>query len=309
MATVTEFLADVRRRAMQPQATASGSAAADILKYAQIELETRLFPLILRMREEYFLTRKKTPIVSGQRNYLIPSSAIGTRLRNLFWERTDGSLVKLSWVSNDDLEDYGPPNAGLPSGFALRAETVQLWPKPEGANGYLVFEYYARPPEMTADAVTSYTISSYDSANTRWNLSASTIASGTYNIMRVQNGFTWGVAAIAGSLATSPSNIFTPTNSYDVPEDPGLLAGFKIYTGSIDFVPVPQEMYGVLVEFTAAALLRHLGFQEQGLAAEQAAQRMGSDLLQTYEPRVEGAGKKLTKGILSQMARPWWLWR
>ena len=80
--TTTEFLASVKRRISMP-AQQSLLDDDDILSLGDECLTAYVVPMLVSIRQDYFVYVQDTPLVSGQSNYDIPYRALGRSLRDL----------------------------------------------------------------------------------------------------------------------------------------------------------------------------------------------------------------------------------
>lgn len=141
--TTTALVADIRRRAMLPASTQVLSDA-DLVSLANDELQEYVVPLLVGTAEEYLIATETVTLVPGTAEYVIPSRAVGNKLRDV------QMLVGDVWVSLGRVE---PENAsryttqGTPSSYMFQGAKVVLVPPPS-SSGQLRFSYYRRPGKL-----------------------------------------------------------------------------------------------------------------------------------------------------------------
>jgi hypothetical protein len=107
-----------------------------------------IVPIIRRQREEYFVVKKRVPVVDNQRAYRIPPRAVGGQIRNLYW--WDGTTRhRMRKVEPDDEHLYqGNDTAwNATPWFMLEGMTVVL-PDSFEADGSLEFSFMIRPGQL-----------------------------------------------------------------------------------------------------------------------------------------------------------------
>lgn len=92
----SDLLTDVRRSGMLPDSAPSGVSDADILAAASKEMWSRLVPLVLSVREEFYVQQSTQALVANQQLYRIPPRAIGTKLRDVYLVQSNGSQQRLN---------------------------------------------------------------------------------------------------------------------------------------------------------------------------------------------------------------------
>jgi hypothetical protein len=133
----------VRRRGMLPPGSPENITDDDILAFANEELQSYIVPLVLSVREEYFVAVLDTNVVADQAAYDIPSDAIGLKLRSVQLSNGTGGYYDLPRVEPERVDEYGA--LGAPQAYYLRANSVMLVPVPTAAGATLRLAYFKRP--------------------------------------------------------------------------------------------------------------------------------------------------------------------
>lgn len=314
--TVTDFLADVRREGMLPSTSADGTATADILAQAQYELESRLLPLILQVREEYLIVQKRIAITAGRSSYQIPRRAILGMVREVVLRKSNGDLKPLVRIELESVREMYPSqsqNTGEPEAFLVRGDYIQVFPTPSSTTGSLQVEFPCRPGRMDTTATTSGDpVTAVSSTSTTVTFSAGSLpalAETEYliDLARSDNGFQYFAVDVAPTAFTSGSLTFLksdlPDDAVYFFQDPGSVIqnqakGSMMVSNLVGFVPLPVELHGVLVQATVARMKRQLGELDQASFHEKKTADMEQAFIRMVTPRVDGSPRTIRGGFL-----------
>ena len=130
----------------------------EILAFVNEELAISMVPSILSYHEEFFVTRmleggvQELTLQPSLSRYPIPSRAIGSRLRDLFYQDSYQNLREMTRINPDDKTFFGNnyiDTASNVSKFYLESSDLVLVPS-LGASptGALVFTYFLRPNQL-----------------------------------------------------------------------------------------------------------------------------------------------------------------
>lgn len=279
--THTALLAAVRRLAAAPTATASGSASSDLLAHANEELQSYVVPLILDLREEYFLQVKSQTMTVGTAAYRLPSRAIGAKLREVEMVDSAGNVTNLRRLAPDMAEEF-PTSNGTPYGYHLRGNSVVLVPTPAVANT-LRLTYYLRPNEVVSTAYgTVSTIVGSVVTYTETGTFAPTTSS-VIDLIAATSGFECHSVDVTPSAADTTANTVTVT----VPTD--LAVGDYVVTRDQTPVPqIPSEFHPLLYTRTALRFAESNGATNRiGYLTKKSAE-LEEKIRGTFAPRVDG---------------------
>lgn len=127
----------------------------NILEFATEELFMSQVPSVLQYHEEYFVTDKIVPLVANQSRYDIPDRAIGMKLRDLYFQDTNGNLHQMVNVGPSNDYFFGNNSNGYqnPRNYCLESNEIVLKPNVgPGVTGSLVIKYYLRPNSLVENS-------------------------------------------------------------------------------------------------------------------------------------------------------------
>ena len=309
---VSDFLTLVRQYGMLPTSAANGTADADLLRVADEELRTRITPLVVASNQEWWVTTKRTALTANQRAYRIPARAVGGRVRELQLYRANGTYRNLKRYELEDSYSMAQDATGEPELFWVKGETVHVWPKPASSSGYLQFDFMARPGRLTNIGVTGFAITSITElgSNQVELATASAVVSpnavAPVDIVRSSSGFSFVCVDVAGESQTGPK--YLVYDNTQLPESyTQLLIGDYIFPADLSYViPLPTELHGVFVNYTVASIKMQMGDLQSAAAFEQRAQKLATEALQTFEPRIDGEPRVMRNGLLWRTKNVWW---
>lgn len=153
--TTADLLASINLRTFAP-VDATTFTNTDILSLADEEIQTLLVPHLMSMREEYFVTYKDIPIVSGTNSYDIPVRAIGLGVRSVAILNTSGGLRPLPLIN---ITDVGTTNNNGVQGFYIMGNSIILYPTPNNSLD-IIRVHYQRAPSKLVEGSAAFLISS-----------------------------------------------------------------------------------------------------------------------------------------------------
>lgn len=294
----TALLASVRQRAMLPDSPSAGTTDTDLLRYATEELQSRLTPWLLRVREEYLVDTQETAVVAGQAAYRVPSRAVGGKLRDVVLVR-GRNLRSLPRLAPEDVEFL--PEAGQPQAFLMRGANVVLVPAPDSAGDTLRLTYHRRPARLVLpEEVATASSVVGDAVTATGTLPAGFTNGALVDVVRGTSPF----EVVAAGVALADVGVTTFTLS-DVEA-----GDYVCLTGTSPVPQVPEELHVLLAQQVAAKVLEALG-DDAGLQRARAVLADAEGLaLAAVSPRVEGEPKLIVtrRGLLHQgpSYRMWW---
>ena len=292
--TSKKIIESAKRRAQIPTSQ-NTFKDEDFLALANEELQLGLVPSVLQLHEDYFLWQTEVPIQAGVSQYTIPYRAIGNKLRNLFYQDTNGNLFEMTRISEDDRGDYNAAYAtNYFHAFRVKNNKIVLEPILSGsATGNLVFVFYIRANDLVLDDEVG-DITGID--RTTGVISVSSLpkkfnASTKYDFIQNNSPHVHlGIDAQALSINTVQKSVtFNPD---DIPDD--LAVGDHLAFAQESKVPqVPTDLHVVLAHRLAARCLEAIG-DTQGLTnANIKLQEFEAKLTNVVDNRVEDAPIKV----------------
>lgn len=286
----SDLLATIKTKALIPtnQVTFTN---ANLLSMADDELQSAIVPIIMDVREEYFVTYKDFTVSNSgtAAGYRIPSRAVGTKLRDLTYlvgtQENSVPIIPADEVPYGTQGGYQPYNTLV--GF-LRANKVFLQP-PQGLSGTLRMYFFQRPSNL----VETTAVGRIDSIDTNTgevvlgNVPSTFVSSINYDFVMAQPGFD------ILELDVVPTGISGSTFTFSsLPA--GLQVGDYLCLAGESPVPmIPVEFISVLAQRVIVRVLEAIG-DANGVATAKAKlielEKFAQGLI---SPRVEGEPKKI----------------
>ena len=302
----SEFLTQVRNLGMLPSASTQALDDVSILRHADMEVQTRLLPMLRRLNEEYLVASVDITAVNGRVE--LPLRAAGAAVRHVQLVTTGGGLRPLPRLMPEQIYGY-PAATTYAQGYYFDGGGLVL--QPDGASGTVRLRYYMRPgairtlvtlptsyvgadpggliasvtPDTPSTGRTTFVISQFTSGVPAG--SVDFVSQGpAHDATNVSVAIT-GVSATQFHVATSDLTRAVRVGDYAYP------------AGYTPVVPVPEELSGVLVGLTVARALMACGYQSEAAQQLGDAEKSMLDVEQLLRPRSEGNPKVLTGGILA----------
>lgn len=313
--TTTELLASIKKRSYQPD-SGGDFTDAELLAYADDEIQTELFPALLDVRGEYRLQYVDVPLTADLAYYRIPYYAHAGRLADVKYlsetpsaanasaaPATAGeSLVRTSVEELGHLTSVGASQTGSrPGRFALFGGRVMVWPVPTTTTGCIRLWYYRRPSKLVtvaeAGLVTSLstslaevTVSSVPTSfasNLMYELTSSLGDGDT--LWPIYSGYDTGT--LSGSIVTLFYGARDGLPS-DLAEYGTAFGTMYLSLGGETCVPnVPELLHPLLAQRVAVKVLEAVGDKAQMQLAESMVERMTAQAFNTLSERVDGEAK------------------
>jgi len=284
--TTTDFLTAVRRRGSIPTTTNTNNinSTSNLLELASEELHIKLVPLIMSVRNEYYVNTQDYSITASQSGYRIPARGIGQVLRDLLLVRNNG-LISLPPIERDVVAST---DTGTPDSYYLEHDKVMLVPTPGTTVDTLRMIYYLRPGRLAAESDCAK-VSSIDSATDVTVASIpSTWTAGT-EIDFVDALSPYKYHTIDQSISSVASTTITMAS---LPSD--LAVGDWLAPAGYSPIPqVPTELLPVLVQMTVIKALEALGDEKGATLAWKDLQTIQDNALSLITPRNHSEPRKV----------------
>ncbi len=291
--TTTEFLTSVRMRGSIPTTTNTNNVnnTTNLLAMATEELHIKLLPLIMSVREEFYVANKDHTVTASQAGYAIPSRASGMVLRDVLW--IEGTTITA--LLPVDPETITTTATGTPDGYYLEHNNVVLYPTPSTTSGTLRLRYFMRPSRLAATTACAQ-VATIDSGTNTVTVSSIPSSWGTGTIVDfISANVPYSCHAIDQTISNVASTTITfsslPTN---------LAVGDWIALAEYTPIPqIPHEFQPVLSQMTVVKALEAIGDREGAAKAEKALtdpeNGMIASCLKLITPRVQGTPKKVIR--------------
>jgi hypothetical protein len=294
--TTTDLLASVRRRAGIPAAAATYTAA-EILAIADEEMRSYLVPMLLKVREDFWLANQDIPLTSDALTYRIPYRAVGGKLSEVYAVSSEGKPTNLPRIRYSDLVDTD-------FGFYLDAGSVTLVTRdgdPTRFGTSLRLSFYARPNALIETSAAAVVSSFNPTAKTITLVSAPASFTGrtAWDVIRAKPGFDFLGIDAAGSISGS-----TITFTSALPHD--LEAGDYVCLPEQSPVPqIPAELHPLLAQKVAVKVAESRQMTERLQSLREELVRMEKDAPTLITPRVDGEATKVVSRRSLYRMRGW----
>lgn len=317
--TTQEFCADVRRLAMVPNTATQGNQNADLLRYADQEMEAQIYPLILSVNEEYNVQTLDVQTVQNIQGYRMPPRAIAGKLRDVKYLQGGTQLpmpkIEIEQLTAWTLNSYG----GAPAGFYLKAGTINVVPIPPGGNA-IRLQYFANHGKFSdwsgvAASATAGIITgavTYSTTLVQNDTVSFTAASFTptlnalYDVVAANTPYEH-LAIGLQCIQVSPPLYKVVAPAQGVPGytpsslSPVIALGDLICpTNTMPIIPLSMDIYQLLMTRVALQVLSSVGDLERMQSLEAQYENSKVQMLKLYSPRVDGSPKKM-QGLHSRM--------
>lgn len=311
MKTTSELITDVARLAMLPLSTNLGTLNTDILAIANMELSSRILPLVLSINEEYNVQTIDIPVNANQTQYRMPDRAMGSKIRDVRYVQ-NGTQLPLPRIEIEQLQAFTLNSAGVPMGFWLEAGSINLVPTPPGG-GALRIRYYTAPRKFvewngsTISATIGIvgSVQGYYTVNRLNDTVGATPTTPAFTtplnkqVDIISSRTPYEYLAIDSVVTTTGTPRFTVPTAIGIAGNtpnmsPNIRAGDIFASGDTSpIVQLPDEAYPLLVTRVTINIAYQLGDFEKGAALEKVYENQEASYLKMFSPRVDGAPKKM----------------
>ena len=267
-------------RGMLPDSTNNNNPNSDtnILSTATEVLHTKILPLIMSAREEFYVINKDFAVTANQANYVIPTRSSAMLLREV-------QLTKGDRVHNLPIippEGQTNTSAGEPIGYFLQHNDIMLYPTPSTTTGTLKVRYFIRPntlakvadcTQITAVGATTLTFASIPST---WS------TTDTFDFISKDSPHEQhAIDQVSSSVLTTTMEFASIPDSVVVGD----------WVSLSDTTPIPQlpiEFMALLAIGTAEIVLWSLGDREGAATLKGEYREVAQGLLGMITPRNQG---------------------
>jgi len=290
----SDLLESIKSRAQVPISQIALSDD-DLLRFATEEIQLKVVPSVLSVREEFYVTEVTVPMVANQSNYKIPYRAIGGKVRFVYFMQAGTQPAPMAQIPMEELVSYQNSSfTDQNAGFYLQNDELIILPPVSGViSATLRFKYYLKPNTVVklnrGARISSINTSTGDILveTVPSNITAASEIDFIGSTGNFKNkGFdiiVTAVSSISKLISVSPANI---------PAD--LQVGDYICTAGETVIPqVPAELQVMVAQAVACRILEAIG-DTQGLQnANAKLTEMEVKLLAVIDSRVESPGRKV----------------
>lgn len=299
--TADELIAIVRRRAFLPDTNSLGTQDADILAALNEEMLTELVPLVIRVREEYFVVRERVAATATDGRHRINGRAIGVKLRDVAYVGNGSTTARVPLTYIHPEEDPGDlsTSTGYPGGFFIEGNNVVLSPNlGAGTNGLLELPFFFRPGELVLQSAVRK-ITAVNTTLKRVTVASSPSTWTTSDKFDIHSGKS-GAEIHLWDLTPDGSPASTTTVTFNEAIDGSSFGTFTAEVGDYLCLAeqaalpgLPRELHPILAQAVVVQLVESLGDVEMFQIQERRLETMKRDILPIIENRVEGRPRKI----------------
>ena len=289
--TVDVLLGDVRTTASIPNVQPRFDDLG-LLRIMTRILQTKVVPMIMACREEFFVDYKDYAII--QRNligYAIPSNAVGMKVRDVCLVNQT-AMMNITTLPRLSLEQIGGYYFGqvVPFGFYIQDNNVVLWPVNQTTPCNTIRLYYIRRSNELIETTYCGKVLS--------------VAGNDVTLVSVPGDFGTGFVVDGiddlpgfGVLANAQTISNVSGDTITISDASKLSAGDWICpTGYSPIPQVPVEAHQLLVQETALEILKSLGDQEAYQALMVEKKELTAFVRAAMTPRADANPKKCISG-------------
>lgn len=300
--TANRLLEGVKRRITLPSNEVLINDT-DILALADDVIKIELVPLLMSLRQNYFVVRSDTLTVSGTSDYDVPYRSIGRTLRDLKLRDSGGICRDLALIASEDEHLF--PVGVSPHSFYFRGDKIVLVPTPQ-STGLTLDVWWDMPPSELVKLDQVGTVTAFSDPTVTVSLVPSTLATGvTCDFVQAKSG-----NCILG-MDKAITNVAGTTLTFTAGDLPSTLVvgDYVCVAQKAPVIMLPDECYPYLETLTAKRVLMAIGDFEGQAALEKGESQELKMIKIMLEPRVVGESTKiinrrsLLRGVRSRYRR------
>jgi len=278
--TSTGLVSQIKRRALIPTSQ-NLFTTNDLIEILNEELQNRIIPYIMSVREDYYLTYDEFVCDGTTTEYDIPTKAIGNKINQitLYTSNTDdsyfGKIPRLTAGQIDDV--FG--------GYYLESNKIKMYPSAINSGSLRIY-YYRRPSEIVATT----RVSPINLVTTNTSITVQALPNGLTQgteIDIVSKNQPWDTRkeTIAGSIN---GNVIDLSNTTDIS-----VGDYVCFRNESPFAQIPQDTIPLLIQAVVARIMEYMGDPNGMQAAMVTYAQMESDNRALLSPRVDAQPKKI----------------
>lgn len=293
--TTAKLIASVKRRAMLPT---SQSLFTDqrIIDFATDELQQTIVPIIMSMREDFFVVHKDFDAV-GNNPYIveIPSDAVGMKIKGI------GQLIDQVYVNLPRLDEIDV-NRRFLYGFVVEGNKLKIYSNV--ANKFRMF-YFQRTLELCLEKESAQIVA-IDPLTNEVTVNAIPASWNTNTVLNSIQSVQPFKTVKSEAQIVSLSSPLIQLNSVD-----DLQVGDWLAVEGYSPIPqIPVEAQKVLEQGTVVKCLEATGDREGMAASEKKYELNVQNMLKLIAPRIDQSPKKIISDPIgnwnSVRFRRWW---
>lgn len=293
--TTTDLLESIKQRSVLPDNQDTWSNDK-LLTAATEEMRSAIVPLLMSVREEYFVTSEDTAIVSGTSRYPIPERSVGMGVREVLWVDSNGNSYPMPMVTVEDGDASSAQsiwassgnNGSSPYAYRLEWNSIVLSPVPT-SSGTMRVMFTISPGDLveTDDAAKITSIDTATNTVTCSTVPASWAGSESVDIIKGSGGHEY-----LSTTATIVSVNGTDITLSALPS--GLSVGdWVALEGQSPIPQLPRELQPLLAHKVVVQILESMSQRGAAQSADERVNKMIQSALAMISPRSKSGAKKM----------------
>jgi len=280
--TSTGLIAQIKRRALIPTSQNLFSDS-DLIAMLNEELQNRVIPYILAVREDYFLTYNEYTQNGSTTEIDIPKNAIGNKINqvNIYTASSDDSFfASVPRLTVSQINDYY-------GGYYIQGSKIKIFPQAI-TSGQLRIYYYRRPSEIVATSRTAIisTVNTNTSIVCSTNLPSNITTGSSIDIVSNEQPWDTITERTAGTVLNA---------TLDLTDTTDIETGYYVASrGESPFAQIPQDTIPLLIQAVVVRMMEYMGDTNGLQAALLTYAQMESDNRNLITPRVDAQPKKIS---------------
>lgn len=302
----TDLLTSIKDRSFMP-ISQSTLQDANILAISYETARNYVAPMILKAREDYFLTYEDVSITASVDRYTISERALGTSLKTLSIIDANGKVLRRLERADVSQREMAP-QTGEPTHFYLEGDDIILVPMPNQTQNSLRQHYFRRQSELVLPTeCAKITAVSDDGTDTTFtvdtDLTGSLSVGSKVDFQNAESPFKLWAWNVSIGTITSSSIIVTSSSVASQSGSISPAVGDYICPRLKTCIPqLPEEWHTVLAQKVVCTLLgTSLGDAKKYQVAMNELKSLEDGAMKTIGSRVESSPKRVNSrnGILS----------
>lgn len=286
--TVNELVTDVKTTASVPAAQPRFSVDG-IIKIMTRILQSKIVPMMMTVREEYFVDYEDYQIVQGNNlGYPIPKAAVGMKVRDVCLVNQQANLLNMTTLPRLSLEEISATQYGqyVPFGIYIQNNNVILWPPNQSAPTNTLRMYFIRRTNVLTSSANCGQVEG--------------IAGNVLTLTQVPT--TWVVGDLINTIDAEPG-FNTTARDREITDITGLdvtlddvediaETNWVALNGYSPIAQIPVEAQQLLVQATALEILKSMGNDKGYQKLEVEYKQLVEYVMDVITPRVDSSPKK-----------------
>lgn len=284
--TANNLLTGIKRRVSMP-ANQFLLEDDDILKIADDVILSDIVPIIMSLRENYFVTMEEVSSVANQAEYNIPERSMGNGLRDLkvAIDSTDVRDMHLYTLEDAHMSSL----SSQPLGFYFQADQVVVVPTPAVSTYTFQMFYHLPPAALVLTSAAAQIVSIAGDVVTVGSVPSGITASASVDFIRGKQGYR--TYSMDNTVQGVTSN--TITFAADVVPDSAVAGDWITLSQTSPLVQLPNSCYRLLETRAAATALDAIGDYEGSDKLMERSQKEEENLKIVLAPRIYGEQTKI----------------